>query len=69
MAPKWFVKDFLSVKEIVCSSYINLLLVCIPLGFASGLLKWGAVLTFSLVSGLGPRGSRETLRVLSGSVS
>ena len=49
VAPKWFVRDFLAVREIVFSSWFNLLLVCVPLGWASAYLKWGSVTTFTLV--------------------
>eukprot|EP00198_Chlamydomonas_reinhardtii_P007601 XP_001696938.1 CAX family of cation antiporters, membrane protein [Chlamydomonas reinhardtii] len=35
-------------QEIVFSSYINLMLLCAPLGWASAYFKWGAVATFSL---------------------
>lgn len=43
-------RDFVAVREIFLASWINLLLVCIPLGFASEAMGWGAVATFSLVS-------------------
>ncbi|GFR43726.1 hypothetical protein Agub_g4837 [Astrephomene gubernaculifera] len=48
VAPRWFVRDYLAIKEILFSSWFNLLLVCVPLGTASGLLGWGAVPTFTL---------------------
>ncbi|KXZ52875.1 hypothetical protein GPECTOR_8g256 [Gonium pectorale] len=48
VAPKWFVRDYLALKEIIFSSYFNILLVCVPIGYASALLDWGAVTTFTL---------------------
>ncbi|KAG2499052.1 hypothetical protein HYH03_003237 [Edaphochlamys debaryana] len=47
-APRWFVKDYLALKEIFLSSYLNILLICIPLGWAAALLKWSPVTVFSL---------------------
>ncbi|GLC37749.1 hypothetical protein PLESTB_001472900 [Pleodorina starrii] len=47
-APKWFVRDYLATKEIILSSWFNLLLVCVPLGWASAYVGWGAVTTFTL---------------------
>ncbi len=35
-------------QEIIFSSYFNLLLLCVPLGWASAWLHWGAVATFTL---------------------
>lgn len=48
VAPKWFMRDYVAVSEIFLASWINLLLVCIPLGFASEAMGWGPVATFSL---------------------
>ncbi|KAG2439186.1 hypothetical protein HXX76_004550 [Chlamydomonas incerta] len=48
VAPKWFVRDYMAMKEIVFSSYFNLMLICVPLGWASAYLQWGAVPTFTL---------------------
>lgn len=50
VAPKWFVRDYLATKEIILSSWFNLLLVFVPLGWASAYFGWGPVPTFSLVS-------------------
>lgn len=40
--------DYLALKEIVFGSWLNLLLVCVPLGAASDALGWGATATFGL---------------------
>ncbi|GLI64419.1 hypothetical protein VaNZ11_007630 [Volvox africanus] len=48
VAPKWFVRDYLATKEIILSSWFNLLLICVPLGWASAFLGWGSIPTFTL---------------------
>ncbi len=42
-------RDLLAVKHMITSSWLNVLLICAPLGVASDLLGWGAVPTFVLV--------------------
>ena len=41
-------KDLAAVRSIVMGSWINLLLLAVPLAFASGVYEWGAVPTFTL---------------------
>lgn len=41
-------RDLTTVWQILTGSWINLLLICTPLGFASEYLGWGAVSTFFL---------------------
>lgn len=43
-------KDVAVLYGIVTGGWVSLLLLCIPLGFASEYMGWGAVATFSLVS-------------------
>jgi hypothetical protein len=45
-----FTSDLRAVWDIVGGSWLNWLLLCAPLGFASEMLGWGATITFSLVS-------------------
>lgn len=42
-------KDMAVMYDMVCGSWANLLLLAIPLGFASEYMHWGPVATFSLV--------------------
>ncbi|KAL6756794.1 CAX family of cation antiporter, membrane protein [Haematococcus lacustris] len=42
------VSDILAIKELVTSNWINLLLVCVPLGMAAGYLGWDPVPVFLL---------------------
>lgn len=55
--------DLRAVWDIVGGSWLNWLLLCAPLGFASEMLGWGATITFSLVSccvmNAGRRGLRD----------
>mmetsp|Transcript_31238 Transcript_31238/g.56706 ORF Transcript_31238/g.56706 Transcript_31238/m.56706 type:complete len:477 (-) Transcript_31238:3378-4808(-) len=44
----WFIRDYTAMKEIVFSSYINLLLLCLPLGIFAGCYHWNPVLVFFL---------------------
>mmetsp|Transcript_34477 Transcript_34477/g.97687 ORF Transcript_34477/g.97687 Transcript_34477/m.97687 type:complete len:483 (+) Transcript_34477:16-1464(+) len=40
------VTDFLAIKDMIMGSYINLLLICVPIGFAAEYLGMGAVAIF-----------------------
>eukprot|EP01024_Parvocaulis_polyphysoides_P071379 TRINITY_DN8890_c0_g1_i4.p1 TRINITY_DN8890_c0_g1~~TRINITY_DN8890_c0_g1_i4.p1 ORF type:complete len:546 (-),score=49.39 TRINITY_DN8890_c0_g1_i4:477-2081(-) len=40
--------DFLTIKELLLSSYFNILLICIPIAFVGKFLNWAAWLQFSL---------------------
>jgi Ca2+:H+ antiporter len=42
------VRDATAIRDMLGSSYLNLLLLCIPLGFAAWALDWGAVPVFLL---------------------
>jgi hypothetical protein len=44
--------DAKAIWGLLMSSYMNLLLVAVPLGFAAQLLGWSAGLRFGLVSSL-----------------
>lgn len=46
----WYKRDAIAIREMLLSSWLNLLLVCSPLGVISHQLGWGAVPTFLLVS-------------------
>jgi hypothetical protein len=46
----WYKKDLLALYTILTGNFVNLLLVCVPLGIASFMYDWGAVPTFVLVS-------------------
>ena len=46
---KWAVKDFIAIHGIITGSWVNVLLLFVPLGIMSGLLDWGPVQTFTLV--------------------
>eukprot|EP00879_Flechtneria_rotunda_P016911 GHRR01017703.1.p1 GENE.GHRR01017703.1~~GHRR01017703.1.p1 ORF type:complete len:229 (+),score=54.05 GHRR01017703.1:305-991(+) len=41
-------RDFTAVKDMVLSSKLNVMMVCVPLGIAAELLHWGAYPTFIL---------------------
>ncbi len=43
-------KDMAVLYNIVCGGWLNLLLLCVPLAFASEFRAWGAMPTFMLVS-------------------
>ncbi len=51
-------KDLAVIYDIVCGGWISLLLLCLPLGFASEYMGWGAVATFSLVRRICPGDGR-----------
>lgn len=40
-----------AVKEMLLSSSLNILMLCVPLGIAAHLCSWGAIPVFMLVSG------------------
>ncbi|GBF93992.1 calcium proton exchanger [Raphidocelis subcapitata] len=44
----WYTRDAIAVRDMLASSYLNVLLLCIPLGFAAWALDWGAVPVFML---------------------
>ena len=51
VGPDWtyYPKHVLSLSwEVLCSNYVNVLLVFVPLGVVSGELHWGAVSVFTL---------------------
>lgn len=45
---QWYKRDAVAVRDMVASSYINLLLVCVPLGAAAWSYGWGSVPVFTL---------------------
>ena len=49
-------KDLHTVHKYVFSSYLNILLLCVPLGFSSAFWEWGPVPTFTLVRSAGSEG-------------
>jgi hypothetical protein len=39
-----------AVKEMLLSSSLNILMLCVPLGIAAHMCKWGPTAVFTLVS-------------------
>ncbi|MEW5317916.1 MAG: hypothetical protein WDW38_009178 [Sanguina aurantia] len=46
--PHWYKKDLLALNELLFASWINVLLVAVPLGFISEHLGWAPLTTFAL---------------------
>lgn len=52
----WWVRDTAALKEIFLSSWVNVLLVTVPVGIYAGAVGWPATWVFVLVRFWGPGG-------------
>ena len=46
----WVARDASALREIVCTSWLNLLLLAVPTGIVAGIMGWGALPVFFIVS-------------------